>query len=137
MKAFLLCIPLWVFVLSACVDTNDSEDCYYDDCQTTYPYTGTLRVKISLNGASTSVPIKIYAGYYGEGELIEEDTMYSETKHYELPSGVYYSVAATYKTSQGDITVVDGDKIDVESRRECDSTCYSVHDAKVNLKLQY
>jgi len=124
-------------LLVSCLDTDSDEECYYEDCFSTYPTTGTLTVKVTLNSLNSSVPIKIYSGHYDDGELIREDTLYFDRQNYVLDPGVYYSVAATYQTENGEIVVVDGDKIDVESRKECDSTCYSVTDAKVNCKLNY
>lgn len=126
------------FILNSCLDTDNEENCYYDECDTEYPTHGSLTVKANLNAENSSLPIRIYSGHYGEGELLREDTLYDDRKVYSLPSGVYYSVAAKYKTSDGgEVVVIDGDKIDVRSRKECDSTCYTVVDATVNVKLQY
>lgn len=127
-----------VFVLfSSCNDISDDENCAYEDCTTFYPTHGTLTVKVNFDANNNTIPIRIYSGYYDTGELIREDTLYAEKKDFVLPSGVYYTVAAKYKTSGSDIVVIDGEKIDVNSRKECDSTCYSVTDATVNVKLQY
>lgn len=136
MKHFLRCILIAIAVLAvSCTDSND-EDCYYEDCTTMYPTEGTLSVKVNFDALNPSVPIRIYAGYYGVGELITEDTLYGEKKDYLLPTGVFYSVAANYKTEQGSMLVIGGDKIDVKSRKECDSTCYTVKDAYVKVKLK-
>ncbi|PKP03564.1 MAG: hypothetical protein CVU11_07925 [Bacteroidetes bacterium HGW-Bacteroidetes-6] len=129
---FLLSMSLW-----SCTDNSDDESCVYDDCVTLYPTHGTLTVKVNFDTHNSKVPIQIYSGYYDTGELIREDTLMGEKKDYVLPSGVYYTVAAKYKTDGMDIVVIDGDKIDVNSRKECDSTCYSVTDASINVKLQY
>ncbi|MDX9932835.1 MAG: hypothetical protein AB7V36_07735 [Bacteroidales bacterium] len=137
MKQFrylIMVLPL-LFVLS-CVD-DDYDDCDMQDCVSIYPETGTLTVKVTLNSMNSLVPIRIYAGHYDDGELIREDTLYSERQNYVYEPGIYYSVAATYKTESGEITVVDGDKIEVITNTECDTTCYTVNDATVNCKLHY
>jgi hypothetical protein len=132
----LVLMPM-AFLLFSCVDNTNDEDCAYDDCTTLYPTHGTMTVKVNFDANNSEIPIQIFSGYYDTGELIRDDTLYAEKKDFVLPSGIYYTVAAKYKTTGSDIIVIDGEKIDVNSRKECDSTCYSVTDATVNVKLQY
>ncbi len=131
-----LTLLLLVAFSGSCVD-DDYDDCDMQDCVSVYPTSGSLTVKATLNSMNSSVPIRIYAGHYDDGELILEDTLYDERTNYVFEPGVYYSVAAKYKTESGDITVVDGDKIEVITNTDCDTTCYTVNDATVNCKLHY
>ena len=126
---FVVLLPL------SCAD--DYDDCNTQDCVSVYPTTGSLTVKVTLNSLNSSVPVRIFAGHYDAGELIREDTLYSDRQNYVFEPGIYYSVAATYQTENGEIVVVDGDKIDVITHTECDTTCYTVDDAVVNCKLHY
>ncbi len=137
MKQYKYLILFLLIAFSAsCVD-DDYDDCDTQDCVSIYPETGTLTVKVTLNSMNSLVPIRIYAGHYDNGELIREDTIYSERQNYVFEPGIYYSVAATYQTESGEITVVDGDKIEVITNTDCDTTCYTVNDATVNCKLHY
>jgi hypothetical protein len=135
-KTLYILLFLFSGVLFSCSD-SDYDDCNNQDCLSTYPTTGSITVKVSPDLLNYSIPVRIYAGHYDDGELIREDTIYDDSKKYVLIPGMYYSVAAKYKTESGEITVVDGDRIDIVSHNDCDSTCYTVKDAKVNCKLHY
>ncbi|HBG71196.1 MAG: hypothetical protein A2W93_12360 [Bacteroidetes bacterium GWF2_43_63] len=137
MKLFkYLALLLVALFPASCVDDN-YDDCETQDCVSVYPTTGTLTVKVTPNSLNSSVPIQIFAGHYDDGELIREDTLYSDRQNYVFAPGIYYSVAAKYQTESGEIIVVDGDKIEVVTNTDCDSVCYSVNDATVNCKLHY
>ncbi|MPM40822.1 hypothetical protein SDC9_87470 [bioreactor metagenome] len=137
MKELLYILVFGVSLFLTSCNDSDYDDCDYQDCMSVYPTTGSLTIKVNFDMLNTSVPIRIYAGHYDDGELIREDTMYDEKKDYVFTPGIYYSVAAKYKTESGEITVVDGDKIEIITHTDCDSTCYTVEDAKVNCKLHY
>ena len=122
-------------LLSSCFDTYDTDECDYTNCNTTYPNEGTMTVKVSES--EDGVPIEIYEGFYDTGILLDRDTIYSYEKDYLLAPQMYYTVVAEYESNGNIIHVVDGGRIIVQSKKVCDSTCYTVRDLTVNVKKKY
>ncbi len=131
----ILLIAITVLVINSCLDSYDSDDCDYTNCNTVYPSQGTMTVKVSLT--ESGVPVDIYEGYYDNGILLERDTIYSYERDYLLAPEMYYTVIAHYESTEDTIHVIDGGRIPINSKRECDSNCYSVKDLTVNVKLKY
>lgn len=122
-------------LLSSCFDTYDPDECDYTNCNTIYPNEGTMTVKVTKY--RDGVPIEIYEGFYDTGILLKRDTIYSYEKDYLLKPQMYYTVVAKYESNGNIIHVIDGGRIIVQSKKECDSTCYTVRDLTVNVKKKY
>jgi hypothetical protein len=117
--------------------TTDCEGYDYSGCQTTRPVKGTLVIKLTINEQNPAVHVKIFRGKFEQNDLIREDTLTDELWRPVLPVDEYYTVAAYYKAGGKTIIAIDGDKIKLKSAVKCDSTCYSVKDGKVDVKLKY
>jgi hypothetical protein len=129
-------IILVLFFCSCKDQNNDCTDTDYAGCNTTEPTDGELKVLLTINAENPAVPIYIYKGKIEEGALQVMDTAESSVYRIKLPVNEYYSVAAKYKSGSKTIYAVDGDRIKKKSSAMCDSTCWSVVDAKVNVKLK-
>ena len=129
-------IILVLFFCSCKDQNNDCTDSDYAGCNTTKPTDGELKAEITINTENPTVPIYIYKGKIEKGELQKTDTAKTSVYKINLPVNEYYTVAAKYKSGGKTIFAVDGDRIRRKSSRMCDSTCWSVVNAKVNLKLK-
>jgi len=111
------------FVIISCENISDeSVDCEtydFSKCNTTEPAEGKIFVKLTINSENTAVPLYIYKGKLEENNIIYYDTISSASFDTLLPVDNYYTVAAKYK--KGNV---------------CDSVCWSVEDAEVNVKLK-
>jgi len=135
---YIKCI-LIILVLFLCSCKDQYKDCTdsdYASCHTTQPTVGELKVELTINTENPAVPIYIYKGKIEEGSLQVLDTAKSSVFKINLPVNEYYSVAAKYKSGGKIVFAVDGDKIKRKSSTMCDSTCWTVVNAKVNVKLK-
>lgn len=136
-KSMKYILIILVLFFSACKDSSeDCTDTDYSSCNTTEPTEGELKVVLTINAENPAVPLFIYKGKIEAGELLSVDTAESSFYSVILPVNEYYSVAAKYKSGSRTIYAVDGDKIKRKSSVMCDSTCWRVIDAKVNVKLK-
>jgi len=115
--------------------SNDCTDVDYSNCNTNEPEVGNMNIKLTINNENTEVPISVYKGKYEDGVLVTSDTATSSKFVLSLPVNEYYSVTARYKSGDKIIFALDGDKIKKKKNILCDSTCWSVIDGNVNLKL--
>lgn len=136
-KSIIILISLILIIFQSCLDSYETEDCDYENCNTEYPDEGTMTVRVSLDNNNMEIPIEIYEGYYDNGILMKKDTIYSSSKNYFMDSEMYFTVKAEYNTPSGKISVIDGGRIRVKSRKECDSTCYSINNLDINVKRKY
>jgi hypothetical protein len=100
------------------------------------PAKGELKVILTINAENPAVPLYIYKGKIEEGSLQLIDTAKSSVFRINLPVNEYYSVAAKYKSGSKTIFAVDGDRIKRKKSVMCDSTCWSVVNGKINVKLK-
>ncbi len=137
---FSLCfLTSMLFFILSCKDTNNSVDCSsydYSDCNTVEPFDGRLFINLSINSENPAVPITIYKGKLEDNDVILKDTVTTDKYDTLLPIDNYYTVTAKYKKGNTVIVAVDGDKISKNKTKTCDSTCWSVKTASVNVKLK-
>lgn len=134
----IFCVITITALFSGCLDSYETDECDYSDCNTLYPSEGVMTVKVSDNPDGGGVPIAIYEGFFDNGILIYRDTIQNRYEEdYYLTPEMYYTVVAEYTRYGKTIHVVDGGRILVQSNKICDSVCYSVRDLTVNVKLKY
>lgn len=105
-------------------------------CNTTYPDTGTLTVKVSIDAQNLAVPIFVYYGYVEDSSLYFVDTLTEQKVSYTVTSDQKYSVAAYYRRDNDRIIAIDGDDVDVSSEENCDETCYKLHNGTIDVRLR-
>ncbi len=131
---------LFTAIILSCKDkTNYNVDCStydYSECNTAEPFEGRLYIKLTKNSENTSVPITIYSGKFEDNNIFLRDTVTKDNYDTLLPVGNYYSVAAEYKKGSSKIIAVDGGKILKSKTNTCDSVCWTVTTAKVNVRLK-
>lgn len=135
MKIYNLFFIFAVIVLSAC-NWENSTDCDYADCYTEKPSEGELKLSISIDGENTNVPVVIYEGRIDENHPVIYDTLNTVKVSYMLPVDKYYSATAKYTKNGNTYIAVDGDRLKVKKRVECDSTCYKVKEVDLDLLLK-
>ena len=142
MKIFLKILPFLImigsFIYLSC--NNKIEDCYaydYSDCNSVRPNTGTMVIHLTIKDDSSAIPVKIFRGKFEDNDLFLADTLTDGLWRVDLPLDQYYSVAAYYKKEGKYFIAIDGEKIVLKSVVKCDSTCYSVKQAEVDVRLKY
>jgi len=129
-----------LFIILSCNDnSDDSVDCStynYSDCNTREPFDGRIYINLSINSENPAVPITIYKGKLEENDVVLMDTATANKYDTLLPIDNYYTVTAKYKKGNTTIIAVDGGKISKSKTKTCDSICWSVKTASVNVKLK-
>jgi hypothetical protein len=129
---------LTVLLITSCNSTyTDCENPDYSNCKTTIPENGTMKIEVTINAENPKVPIVIYSGNIENNIIQLNDTLTENSKNITLPVNNTYSITAKYKSNGKTIFAVDDDKIKATSNAVCDSTCWSVTNGSVNLKLKY
>lgn len=127
---------LFSAILLVSCNGDNITDCDYSDCYTEKPSEGKVNLRVSIEGSNQHVPVIIYEGRITENHPVIYDTLDSTRANYILPVDKYYSAIAKY-TEDGNIYfAVDGDRLKVKSRVECDSTCYKVKEIDLDLRLK-
>lgn len=125
---------------NSCEKSTDSDiDCStydYSDCNTMEPSLGNVHVRLTINDENAKVPITIYAGKLEENVVVVFDTAYSAAYDTLLPIDQFYTVKAEYHKGSKTIFAVDGDETKKSKTRTCDSLCWSVNEANINVKLK-
>lgn len=135
-KIFSLLVIL-IFIISCDKPYIDCEYPDYSNCLTQKPEKGKLKVKVTINGENTAVPLVLYYGNVENNVVCINDTLTTSEKEYDLPADIYYSVKVKYMSHNKMINAIDGGKITAKSYLVCDSTCWVVKDVDLNLKLKY
>jgi len=138
MKKAIFISLLFLAALIAC--DKPVVDCQYPDysnCITHEPDSGKLKVKVTINGENSAVPLVLYYGKTENNIICKTDTLYASDKEYKFPANVYYSVKVKYRSGSKIINAIDGGNIEKKSYLVCDSTCWVVKDVDLNLKLSY
>lgn len=115
----------------------DCETYDYSDCITQAPGIGELEVNVNFPDGQTRIPIVILRGQYPSQDTILLDTLERPSWKYSFPVSYDYSVVAEYYRDGQKISAVDGDDIRQKSYNVCDSVCWEVKDAKVNVALKF
>jgi hypothetical protein len=136
---FLFCL-FFFFIAFSCKEISSSSDCEnpdYSDCNTNKPVSGQLNIKLTINSENSSVPLVIYTGKIEDNNLYDTVTVTSGSYSTSVDIDHFYSVTATYKSGNKTIIAVDGDDVKSKSNTNCDSTCYSVQDGSIDVRLKY
>ncbi|MFH0894791.1 MAG: hypothetical protein V2A54_10175 [Bacteroidota bacterium] len=115
-------------------DVCDSPD--YSDCITAQPFEGTMNVKVTINNENSYVPLTIYVGDMADHFIYLKDTADASFYSVDLPVGYFYTITAHYKKGTDNIIAVDGDDVKATKSTYCDSTCWTINQGNVNLKLK-
>jgi hypothetical protein len=124
----------FLFLMSGC----DKGFSILGDCFTESPEEAELEIKVTLDDQNRRIPIRIYKGYYENGDLLSVDTVAVDPFHFTVPVNQYYTVVAEYKKGNRIIHAVDGSKLKVSSSNQEDgSVCYQIGGDKLNVRLAY
>ena len=138
MKKIIL-IAAGLLLLAACSDSDSEDVCEspdYSNCNTTKPSEGILNVRVTINDDNCCVPVTVYVGDMEDHFIYLKDTVYSDWWSAEVPVGYFYTVTAQYRKGTEYVIAVDGDDVKASKNNYCDSTCWSVKQGSVNLKLK-
>lgn len=136
----ILTVLIVVIHCSCDLNMNSEEYCVdydYSDCNTVEPTSGLLKISFTINKENSSIPFTIYKGKIENNSVYLRDTTKENYLEIDLPINSYYSVKAEYKSGNKKIFAVDGGEISKKSQNICDSICWKVKDARINLELKY
>jgi len=138
-RSIVLLPGLLIFLFFSCKVSKD-EDCTqwdYDNCNTEWPYTGEVEVKLTINNEYRLQKVRLYEGDFEKGKLVWERAYGREVVNELLETEVYYSFTATYLKNNGDtIIAVDGGTLGVRSYRACELTCYELKRLTIDLRVR-
>lgn len=146
---YLIAVPLiCALAFSACIEEEDEDDKDCDpapaDCHTV-PYTsGSLSIRLTINGENPSLDIYIYEGNIEDNKLSpvispNPVTGWSSASYYKsgMPLGDY-SAKVNYTVGSVTVTAIDGGDISSTSHLYCNNvTCYDVDNAELDLTFDY
>ena len=128
-----------LLLFAACSDSDSEDVCEspdYSNCNTTKPSEGSLNVRVTINEENCCVPITVYVGNIEDHFVYLQDTAYDNLWSADVPVGYFYTVTAQYKKGAENVIALDGDDVKATKGDYCDSTCWSVRQGNVNLKLK-
>lgn len=135
----MLCLAPIAFFNSCEKNLNNDIDCSsydYSDCDTAEPVYGNVHIRLTINDENAKVPLTIYVGKLEENLVVVTDTASSASYDTILPINKFYTVKAEYHRGSKTIFAIDGDETTKSKTKTCDSTCWSVNQADVNVKLK-
>jgi hypothetical protein len=136
---FFFCL-FFSFLAFSCEEISSNSDCEnpdYSNCNTNKPVSGQLNIKLTINSENSNVLISIFRGKLEDYNLYDTVTVTSGSYSTTVDIDHFYSVTATYKSGDKTIIAVDGDDVKSKSKTNCDSTCYSVQDGSIDVRLKY
>ena len=134
MYAYLIGLPLLLFMLTACdleLPSNSCANCFEEK-----PTVGLISVSVSPTIENDSIPIRILKGKLEDGQLYLQDTLSEGLVEFWVEVGYFYTVEATYFSEGKKVLVVDGDKVTVYlDQSNCDFDCWRPNDGRANCKM--
>ncbi len=119
---------------------NSNVDCEnpdYSNCNTIEPTAGSVTILVTKEDKNSRVPLALYRGKFGSHESrIFYDTVTVVDTSVTLPLNTDYYAIATYLRNGKTIYTVDGIYLEKKSKRVCDSTCWSVKNAEIDVRLK-
>lgn len=138
-----LVLGMLILSLYACEPINSDfpyiEDCEnydYYDCNTSEPFESNLVLNFTMSSRIKFVAFEVYKGYVDDDHLYFCDTSWESSIEYRVPVDEYYSVMAIYHLDDKTIKVIDGGAIKTQSKRVCDSICWSVNELFLNVYIK-
>jgi hypothetical protein len=136
-------IMLTGLILTAAVSCNPEEwetvDC--SECFAERPSTAKINIKLTINNINPTVTVNVYRGRIEEEVLEYSQTVRSETWSMVLPADQYYTVTATYRSHNqniSNVTAIDGNYVRTKRVRSvCDEPCWVVQGNNFNVRLRY
>lgn len=110
-----------------------------EDCFDYKPDTADLLIYVTFNEENPFVPLVLYRGKVGGGEVDYVDTAYDSPHHLPSKVGQYYSLTAEYNTSDGGkIIAVDGDVMKLRNATEsCGYECWVIKGGYLKVELKF
>lgn len=133
---FILITFIVTIIPLSCEDSILFVDC--NKCFENISDKANLEVKLTINSENNSIPITIYRGTIDNGEIISEDTAYTDNFYsVNLDFDQYYSVVAKYKRGGRIIYAVDGKKLSTKyDKNSCTNPCYIIKGGEFDLRLK-
>ena len=137
MKNLLRIVFLLIMVISfSCEKPLVIVNC--DECTSTEPTDGDLKIKLSDNAGGGTTIVNIYSGTIEENILIRTLTTTSSETSVSVILKKKYTVTALYYIEGNYYTAVDSATPVVGyTKSQCTDPCYYLYDNVVNLRLKY
>jgi hypothetical protein len=117
------------------VDEENCENYDYENCNTTEPQYGNLKIKVTINSRNPKVPIIVFNGYYDNKDTLLLDTVSILNYTLQLEGHRYFSVLAKYNTKNGIIYTLDAGEPRKRKQDVCDSVCWWNDEAVIDLRI--
>lgn len=132
------CVALLIAAALPTFGCGDDEDLSLapQDCVLSEPSTGPFHVKVTINEAHSSVPVRILLGDLEDGSFVLSDQAFSAITTYELVAEETYTATATYVIGADTVLVVDSGRISTSSEEFSNATCWSVRGGDADLRLR-
>ena len=134
-KINFLFITVATLLFLSCGKTTDKCDedliCYTDEPDSLF-----IELQLSPPPHNDSVYVEFYIGNADDGELYHSFITNNKKEYFLMPVDRRYSAKAFYRIEQDTIVTIDGDRLKVESFKNCEITCYEwEEDLVFDLKL--
>ncbi len=129
-----LLLLLLALPFSACLNNNNSDCDPTLICNTFQPTSATMYISLTSNSENPWVPLAIYLGNASDSSLYFRDTV-SGNASYVLPITQRYSAVAKYRQRGATVYAVDGGRLSFNSTTNCNETCYTTDDLRLNMRL--
>ena len=115
----------------------DCENPDYSNCNTIEPENGNITILVTKLEKTSKVPLALYKGKFGSPEdLVFYDTISVVDTSVVLDLNNDYYAVATYLRNGKTIYAVDGVYFEKKSKQECDSTCWSIKNTEIDVRLK-
>ena len=133
-------ILLLVAIMFASCNKDSNVDCEnydYSSCNTIEPDEGELSIIVTKQTVNSMVPVSLYKGKYGvTATLIYSDTVSEvELKFNVMLNEDYYAIAK-YESGGKAIYAIDGTYFKKVGQTTCDSTCWKIKGAEIDIRLK-
>lgn len=115
--------------------TYQSVDCA--DCIDFRPDSGTLIIKLTIDGDNPAVPVNVFRDRLEYNDLRYQDTVSESELEVLVPLNYYYTVTAEYHSGNDTILVVDGDQIETKKAiGQCETVCWIITGGLINVEYR-
>lgn len=133
---FYLFVIIFLFVsCDKLTDEDECDDVDYSDCNTEEPFRDSLHIKLTINDENEKVKLVIYDGDFEDGIAITQIETEKSKINVEVLLDREYSASAEYISGKDTIIAIDGTNIKKKSKTYCDSTCWSIKNQDLDLRL--
>lgn len=137
---FTIRLIILITTLTAFTNCRDKyEDCTeqdYANCNPVKPDSGFFVLELTHNEQYPETVVRVFSGNFEDGDLIYQDTLFTDSWDYYLPVERRYSFTATYKRGTDEIVAIDGSYINVIEYVTCEENCYDMNEPVIDLRIE-